>query len=87
MPGPVARIAACPPLVVYPRRGVRAILAYCGGGIAEAVGEDAGAAGVIGGCIVFPPHFAQILGEVDPLVALDSGFVLELWPFRLLRRG
>jgi hypothetical protein len=77
----------CPPLVVYPRRGVRGILAYCGGGIAEAVGEDAGAAGVIGGCIVFPPHFAQIPGEVDTLVELDSGFVLELRPFRLLRRG
>ena len=68
----------CPPLVVYARRGVRGILAYCGGGIAEAVGEDAGAAGVIGGCIVFPPHFVQIPGEVDTLVELDSGFVLEL---------
>lgn len=82
MPGPVARIVGCPPLVVYPRRGVRDILAYCGGGIAEAVGENAGAAGVIGGRIVFPPHFAQIPGEGDTLAELDSEFVLELWPFR-----
>ena len=82
MLGPVARIVGCPPLVVYPRRGVRGILAYCGGGIAEAVGENAGAAGVIGGRIVFPPHFAQIPGEVDTLAELDSELVLELWPFR-----
>jgi hypothetical protein len=68
----------CLPLVVYPRRGVRGIPAYCGGGIAEAVVEDVGAAGVIGGCIVFPPHFAQIPREVDTLVELGSGFVLEL---------
>jgi hypothetical protein len=51
-------------------------------GVAE---EKAGSAGVIGGCITFPPHFEQTPGDVDVLAPLVSEFVC--WPLRLLRRG
>lgn len=49
------------------------------------VGENAGAAGVIGGCMVFPPHLEQNPGGVEMLAVIASEFVL--WPLRLLRRG
>ena len=39
------------------------------------LGGNAEAAGVVGGCIVFPPHFEQTPGEVLVLPVLVSEFV------------
>ena len=43
--------------------------------MAGVIGENVEAAGVIGGCMVFPPHFEQIPGDVDVLPVLGSKFV------------
>jgi hypothetical protein len=44
--------------------------------MAGVVGEKAGAAGVMGGCMVLPPHFEQTPGDVDVLEVLKSELVL-----------
>jgi hypothetical protein len=43
--------------------------------MANVAGENAEAAGVIGGCIVFPPHLEQYPGGVEVLAVLASEFV------------